>query len=580
MKILTNHMGYSALGYKKVVIQCEDHDQPEMFAVVDAEHRVMFESTLCKIGAVARWNKGTYFVGEFSDFQIEGVYRIKVGEILSNEFEISTFLLSMRMINAVAYYFKAQRSSGEWFLEDSDLPFKGDREGKIDVHGGWFDATGDYGIHLSHLSHSSYYNPQQMPFSTYTFFKVHEFLHNSGNECYSMLKRRLLDEGYWGADFLMRMHAPSGSFFRSINRSGALDAVKGSRFVGFEYHRSSAQFSDVAETSDEEVVLDENYETSFRSGGGLAIAALAIAGRNYYPASDYGQDEYIQCAKSAWHYLMESNNRYTNDGSWNLVDEYCALIATCEVYLTTQEYEYLSSSRDMASRIYARTTEVAQGMRRLDVVEGLPFSHASDEGMPIVALVQYSEMEPDAMKRNEAIRYAEEIMRWKLSLTDSVPNPFGYPRLESIEHNKIVGKFFFSHSTSVSPWWQGDNARIASIASAAKKIASVTKDSELSERCLKMAQDPIDWIMGLNPFDSSMIEGYGRNNIQYFFKNRYDFLNCPGGVVNGITSGLDDEDGIEFVQEPNDRIDDNWRWAEQWLPHASWYLFAMALKNE
>ena len=45
-----------------------------------------------------------------------------------------------------------------------------------------------------------------------------------------------------------------------------------------------------------------------------------------------------------------------------------------------------------------------------------------------------------------------------------------------------------------------------------------------------MAQDPLDWIMGLNPFDACMIEGYGKNNIQYFFKKRYDFLNCPGGI--------------------------------------------------
>ena len=86
--------------------------------------------------------------------------------------------------------------------------------------------------------------------------------------------------------------------------------------------------------------------------------------------------------------------------------------------------------------------------------------------------------------------------------------------------------------------------------------------------------------MGLNPFDSCMIEGYGKNNIEYFFQNRYDFLNCPGGIVNGITSNTHDESGIEFVAEPTEEVNDNWRWAEQWIPHASWYLYAMALKKE
>ena len=28
------------------------------------------------------------------------------------------------------------------------------------------------------------------------------------------------------------------------------------------------------------------------------------------------------------------------------------------------------------------------------------------------------------------------------------------------------------------------------------------------------------------------------------------------------------------------RVDiDNWRWAEQWIPHATWYLYALCLKK-
>ena len=65
-----------------------------------------------------------------------------------------------------------------------------------------------------------------------------------------------------------------------------------------------------------------------------------------------------------------------------------------------------------------------------------------------------------------------------------------------------------------------------------------------------------------------------------FYEGRYDFLNCPGGICNGITGGLHDEEGIGFVTRPTEEVSDNWRWAEQWIPHASWYLYAMALKFE
>lgn len=581
MDILVNHMGYSANGPKKAVVQCTGGEQPSRFSLIDTAGAVVFTGPLVHTGPVARWNTGDYFTADFSGLTEEGFYRVLVDGQCSDLFEISAFLLTMRMLNAVSYYFKAQRDSGEWMVDDRALPFKGGyRDGVVDAHGGWYDATGDYGIHLSHLSHSTYHNPQQASFSAYTFFKMHEFLTASGNEYYTMLKRRLLDEGTFGADFLMRMRAPSGGFFRSINRKHALEPVAGTRAIGFEYHRSSDQFSAVAATAGEETVGEENYEVSLRSGGGSAIAALAIAGRYFYPSAEYSQREYVEAAKTAWNHLSKNNERYTNDGQWNLVDEYCSLMALTELYLTTQEYGYLVQAREMAGRVYSRTTVTGEGLRRLEVAPGLPFYHAADEGMPVVALLQYAQAEQDASLAAGALRCAEEIMRWKLAVTDNRSNPFGYPVLESLEDGKIVEKFFFPHASTAAPWWQGDNARIASVAAAAAELARMTGDETLAARCRRMAQDPLDWIMGLNPFDSCMIEGYGRNNIQYFFQNRYDFLNCPGGIVNGITSNTHDEEGIEFVQQPTEEVNDNWRWAEQWIPHATWYLYAMALKLE
>lgn len=584
MKILTNHMGYSAHGPKKVVIQCADGETPGACRLVDTIGRVCRSLLPQEAGKVANWNKGVFWTADFTDYTAEGEYRVEVegpeGRVCSHPFQISAKVLTMRMINAVGYYFKSQRDSGEWLAADRALTFQGPREGIVDAHGGWYDATGDYGIHMSHLSHSTWHNPQQMPFSAYAFFKIHEFLTASGNEEYTMVKRRALDEGYWGADFLLRMRAPSGSFYRTISRAKALDAVHGTRALGFEYKGSSAQFSATAATADQETVTDENYECSLRCGGGLAIAALAAAGRYFYLGAEHTQQEYVLAAKEAWAYLATHNEAYTNDGKWNLVDEYCALIAVTELWRTTGEYEYLVTARDMVSRIRARTVPMGTQMRRLEMAPGRPFYSAADEGMPLVALMQYAETEPDASAAASARTLTEEIFRYQMHLTDSVINPFGYPRMECLEGNTIHTRFFFSHESTAAPWWQGDNARLASISAAARMLSRVTCDPKFAARCQKLAQDTLDWIMGCNPFDACMIEGYGHHNIQYFYEGRYDFLNCPGGICNGITSGLHDEESIEFVTQPTEEVRDNWRWAEQWIPHASWYLYAMALKSE
>lgn len=584
MKILTNHLGYESADYKKAIYQGMEGDNAKQFSLLDENGVELYVGQAQSAGTVEHWNTGSYWVMDFSAVEKSGTYVIELdtarGPIRSFPFEITGHLHSMRMLNAVNYYFKAQRSSGEWLAEDRCLPFEGEREGMHDVHGGWFDATGDYGIHMSHLSHSTVHNPQQVGLSAYAFFQAADLMIESKNREYSMMERRMLDEGTYGADFIMRMQAPSGTFFRTIQRGPSLDCVHGTRKIAFEYHGSSDQFSEKAETADEETIHDENYEISFRSGGGLCIAALAAASRHFYPGTDFSQQEYISAAKKAWHYLYLNNEKHTNDGQWNLIDEYCALYAVTELYQATRENEYLSRAEEMASRILGRVTFHGDDMVWFDVLPGQPFYSAADEGMPVLALLAYAEIEPDAREKAKAVDAAEKAMRWCLNLTAQGANPFGYPRYQYRDDDgRIVTRFFFQHESSAKPWWQGDNARLASLSAAARSVAGITSDQQLKERFLRFAQDQLNWIMGCNPFDACMIEGYGRNNIQYFFNGRYDFINCPGGICNGITSGLHDEEGIAFIDKPTDEVNDNWRWAEQWIPHASWFILANALKK-
>ncbi len=579
MQVLTNHLGYPSAGCKKAVFVAEASTKATAFRVLRACGGVVSAGQPVACGPVAHWGKGDHWTLCFDDVREEGTYTVEVdtdrGSVRSQAFEVRESLVDLRLVNAVGYSFKAQRSSGEWSKRDSDIPFAGQRQGTVDLHGGWYDASGDYGIHLSHLSHSTYHNPQQAAFTALMFFRVEELLAQSGIEHFSQVRRRFLDEAFFGADFVMRRVAPSGSFFRSIGRGDALGRPEQQRNVRFEYHHSSAQFG-AAATAESETITDDNYEVSLRSGGGTAIAALAAAARRYYPSMEHGQADYIGAAQRAWDVLSTQNERYTNDGRWNLVDEYCALEALTELYRTTAMYDYLRQARTMAERILARI-RVLDGAAYLEMDEGKPFHHAADEGLPVVALLNYVAIETDNALAAKALAGARQLMEGTLARTAAVANPYGYARLlyRDNDTGEIGTKFFFPHNSNAKPWWQGDNARIASLACAALQLAPAVED-ELADRLRCFAADQINWILGLNPFDACMMEGYGRNNIQYFYNGRYDFLNCPGGICNGITSGLEDEEGIEFVLEPNERIKDNWRWAEQWIPHGTWFLYALA----
>lgn len=153
-----------------------------------------------------------------------------------------------------------------------------------------------------------------------------------------------------------------------------------------------------------------------------------------------------------------------------------------------------------------------------------------------------------------------------LTLALAVPAAFalgGHPR----------DAFFFPHDNDTGYWWQGENATLGSLAFAALAVADLPACApEQATRLRRFAADQVHWALGRNPFDVCMLQGRGRNNVEY----TPDFPNLPGGIVNGITSHPDDESGIAFLTPDTAEGPDSWRWAEQWIPHSAWFLLAVS----
>jgi hypothetical protein len=84
----------------------------------------------------------------------------------------------------------------------------------------------------------------------------------------------------FGADYLVRVKDPAGTFYRSIS-TGGVNQVLAERKVAGEmksfgiYQNSTQQPSGMVESAKS----DMEYEVSYRSGAGVAIAALAMASR-------------------------------------------------------------------------------------------------------------------------------------------------------------------------------------------------------------------------------------------------------------------------------------------------------------
>jgi len=585
VRVLVDQVGYDTLAPKQAIVAGSDQDHPRQFALIDSQSgKPVLHADLGFSGKVSKWNDRVFWIADFSSWQQPGRYMLQVhtteGDISSGSFEIIDNILERNTLSNVVFYFKSQRSSGLMDRADRHLQLPGGQAGFVDVHGGWYDATGDYGIHLSHQIPTSYFNPQQVPLVVWSLLESYKVLQARKDDNFSEYERRMLDEGLYGADYLVRIKRPGGSFFETINAPGK-EKLAQDRAIGNPNWRTQIKLN--ASDSTEAVDKAEGphpFEASFRAGGGMAIAALALAstmpGDGEYPRQDY-----LRAAEEAFQFLNAHNRELLNDGFENILDDYCALMAATELYGASHREEYRKDADRRAASLVSRLTSSGAWHDYWRADNGTrPYFHPVDACLPVISLLEYFQIASPAM-RPQVLHAVERSLRFELAVTSEVNNPFGYARQLVGTEGKLRTAFFFPHKTEAAPWWQGENARLASLAAAARMAVPLFPDKpEFQTRLRSYAWNQLHWILGRNPFDASMMMGVGHGYAAYMFFQSYKYTGAPGGISNGITSALDDEDGIAFNQGfALTGKDDDWRWTEQWLPHAAWYLFALSLPH-
>ncbi|HHX8583425.1 TPA: glycoside hydrolase family 9 protein [Vibrio diabolicus] len=560
MLLLTNHIGYEHLGPKKAIVQTE---QPHLSSYTAQLICATSEQTVATFaveeqGKVANWHQGYFYLIDFSSFTDSGDYFLQVEDTRSSSFTISEHILLDQTLSDVIHYFKSQRCGGIFDQQDRQVPVLNANQ-TVDVHGGWYDASGDVSKYLSHLSYANYLNPQQTPMVVWNILKGLSLLEGS-EDIAAFTRTRLIEEALFGADFLVRMQNEKGFFYMTVFDKWSKDTAQ--REICAYETQLGHKFDD--------------YQAGFRQGGGVAIAALAAASR-LSVHGEYDQQKYRNAAENGYWHLKEHNTQYLNDGEENIIDEYCALLASVELFTATKETRYLEESRLWAQRLVARqmSDEQMQHFWSANQDGSRPYFHAAEAGLPVIALCEYLAIEDDSVQTESVKRIVNRACEFEIKISNKVTNPFGYPRqyVKGVNESKRDA-FFVAHNNESGYWWQGENARLGSLATMAYLAQPHIASQEIQQQLSVFAQDALNWIVGLNPYDMCMLDGHGRNNPDYL--PQHGFFNAKGGVCNGITGGFEDEEDIAF--NPPAQKDDmlqNWRWGEQWIPHGAWYLLAI-----
>ncbi|HHF0507676.1 TPA: glycoside hydrolase family 9 protein [Vibrio antiquarius] len=560
MLLLTNHIGYEHLGPKKAIVQTE---QPHLSSYTAQLICATTEQTVATFaveeqGKVANWHQGYFYLIDFSPFTDSGDYFLQVEDTRSSSFTIGEHILLDQTLSDVIHYFKSQRCGGIFDQQDRQVPVLNANQ-TVDVHGGWYDASGDVSKYLSHLSYANYLNPQQTPMVVWNILKGLSLLEGS-EEIAAFTRTRLIEEALFGADFLVRMQNEKGFFYMTVFDKWSKDTAQ--REICAYETQLGHKFDD--------------YQAGFRQGGGVAIAALAAASR-LGVHGEYDQQKYRNAAENGYWHLKEHNTQYLNDGEENIIDEYCALLASVELFKATKETRYLEESRLWAQHLVARqmSDEQMQHFWSANQDGSRPYFHAAEAGLPVIALCEYLAIEDDSVQTESVKRIVNRACEFEIKISNKVTNPFGYPRqyVKGVNESKRDA-FFVAHNNESGYWWQGENARLGSLATMAYLAQPHIASQKIQQQLSVFAQDALNWIVGLNPYDMCMLDGHGRNNPDYL--PQYGFFNAKGGVCNGITGGFEDEEDIAF--NPPAQKDDmlqNWRWGEQWIPHGAWYLLAI-----
>lgn len=564
--IYVNQVAFDANAAKIAVIKTDEElPASTTFNLINiADGKIEFSGKLSDKFMVDEWDAGKYFYrANFIALKKNGKYKISIAikdkQYLSNEFYIHKDALATLTIPSIIYYYNQQRANTPEELDaDKKLILYGSDK-TVDMHGGWCDASGDVSKYFSHLAYANFVSPQQTPLVDWSLINAAESIPKMLSKL--GVKDSIEDEAIWGADYMMRALS-SEDYFRMIVFSYFNKDPNARRVVGL--------LANSVTTSD--------YQCAFREGGGMAIAALARIS-TWKKHGDFTSAQYLDGAKRAFAHLLINNIKYDDDHKENIIDDYCALMAATELWIVTDDLLYRDVARTKANNLAKRMT--AAGYFIADD-SARPFWHASDAGLPVVALTRYLKKETNAAFREKAIAVIGKALDYNLRVTNGVSNPFGYARQTFSYHNKIQDGFFIPHENETGWWWQGENARLGSLATAALVGGKIAYPGDTNKKIRdsldQFASQQLSWILGCNPYSMCFMYKFGKNNVPYMSSN-FGHGSQRGGISNGITGKKENGDGSGI----NFKISDDgneWRWTEQWIPHAAWFLQAVTAMAE
>ncbi len=486
---------------------------------------------------------GEYSVGDFSEWTTPGIYQVVVPGAGGHSYQFTITDGAFSWIPGLLLDFVHAWRSGSFenawrgpsHLDDG---LRSDNGAQADAVGGWYDA-GDVRKWMVHSN---------LP--ALAFLEAHDAL----GWRYADWER--VEEGWspwllearWGLDFMLKMQDPaSGMFFEDVGGGGEGRRKPGASWW-YENHsgcyadNAFNRFTDNRAQSGDERPIRVQYNPHAQFTSVAILARAAVAYGRIDPARS---SRYAAAAESGWRLGLSPEARYAGEAgaefaAWTSVRSWRCLAALALQRSGHLPWPEVQSAADAVLANF--DTELGFWVNQHGGRQ--PFRGILHSAQPLIALAEVAHAAPDGPWRDALLGVLRTCVgRYVVPLCGLSPfgaMPFGVYS-EPVSEGDLYrpwrdGYSFRYFMPELHP--QRINHGLAghwtSWAHALALVGRLLGDA----RCTALAWSQLHWLLGMNPFNASVLSGVGYNNPMPHSRFLGTF---PGGFCNGFNGSPDDQ---------------------------------------
>ena len=579
-RVLVNHLGFLCGAKKEVIVtgvqdgifELQDMALNRPALIGEPEN---FQAVMTGTFRVVESPLGTCSVGDFSSWTTPGIYRVVLPDTGEHSYQFAITDGAFGWLPGMFLRFIHAWRSGHFENcwrgpTNIDDARRSDTGAVVDVVGGWNDAgdTRKWMVHSNLPALALMDAHERLPWDYAEWERV--------DEGWSPW----LLESRWGLEFILKMQdSETGMFFEDVGGGGNARKRPG---LSWWYENHSGCYADNTDNRFTDNEADSGDERSLRVQYNpivqfTSVAILARAARTFAPIDRAASQSYGEASVRGWKLGLAPDPTYyespgVNFAGWTSVRSW-RVIAALELH-RAGNLPWVDVEQATGDLLENYDPKLGFWVNEAGGTE--PYRGILHSAQPLIAISEIIRTAPEGAWRSKLTGVLRQCLDQYVfplaALTPFAFVPYGVFRNDTTEDDLYRPwkdgcryRFFMpeNHPQRIN---HGLGGHWMSWAHALALAGNLLNDP----KCLELAWRQLHWLIGANPFNSSVVSGVGYNNPMPHSRLLGTF---PGGFCTGFIGSAGDQPQLDLEG------DAQWNTTEYWMTVVSNSLMALSILN-